>query len=322
MQIYFWLIMCLSLSLLSCGKPKEEQIREFALDFAEKASNNQLDSLKTVYPGIENADSVALKYDAEGVIVKSSADGKEYEVLLNPDVAIIVKAMEDGSFTVSESRGLFAYEDRLIKLLKDSGEWNSTLTDVQTAGLLKELVEKRKAFTSPDLDFFGLHGPVKKMVVMYPGRNDWENLFGGWWLWRGSYKFDEDGSWVNVKEIGDLQKVKRDEENKITKFIVPPYYDDLDFDVISYSWDKNRLKRVSDRFNDGTFYYNDGLLSKFNYNVSPGEGRGYWNLTFSDFEFDDNDNWISCKWKGSYHDDYGDKDSSNGTIIRKIEYYQ
>ena len=181
---------------------------------------------------------------------------------------------------------------------------------------------KRRNFSSPDLDFFNLHGAVKEMTVRYPGQDDWNSSLGGWWLWKGTYKFSEDGTWTNFKSISDLRKIKRDSKNRITKIIIPPYYDDLDFDVISYSWDGNRLKSVSDRFNDGTLHFKDGDIISFNYSVSPGEGKGYWIMQFNDFEYDDNGNWISCKWHGDYHDDYGDRASDDGKILRTITYYE
>lgn len=68
-------IICLLLSVLEFGifscskKSKEDEVKEFALGFADKASRNQIDSLKLVYPGIENADSVYLKYVVEGIVV-------------------------------------------------------------------------------------------------------------------------------------------------------------------------------------------------------------------------------------------------------------
>lgn len=42
-------------------------VKEFAINFAEKASQNQRDSLKTVYTDIVYADSIALKYVKRGL---------------------------------------------------------------------------------------------------------------------------------------------------------------------------------------------------------------------------------------------------------------
>ena len=138
MKTYFWMLMCLTLSLFSCGKSKEEQVRDFAVDFAEKASKNQIDSLKTVYTDIENADSVALKYIAEGIVIHPSEDGKEIEILLSPDVKIFVE--EDGAdnFIVTESYGLFAYSEETKKLANTLGLWKTDCSDVEQAKVLKE----------------------------------------------------------------------------------------------------------------------------------------------------------------------------------------
>lgn len=64
----------LVLGYIACsGKANEEKVKIFATNFAQKAVANQIESLKGVYPDIENADSVALKYVEDGIIVKPAS---------------------------------------------------------------------------------------------------------------------------------------------------------------------------------------------------------------------------------------------------------
>lgn len=121
----FWVVSC-----SQNQKSKEDDIKEFALVFAEKAFQNQIVYLKLVYPGIENADSVALKYEAEEIEVNPLENGNEYEVILNPDVKIWIARNEDGSLSVIESTGLFAYPEQLMGIAIQTGLWDENLSEV------------------------------------------------------------------------------------------------------------------------------------------------------------------------------------------------
>lgn len=322
-HIFFAIFLIAGLMVASCGKSKEEQVREFALDFAEKASKNQIDSLKSVYPGIEKADSVALKYIAEGIVIRPSEDGQLYEVVLNPDVTIFVKPMEDGSFAVNESRGLFAYEEKQIKLLKDSKEWDSTLTDVQVANLLKGTVEKRLAFTSPDLDLFNLHGPVKEVAVSYTGLRDGEISLFEHPDDSKVYRFTEAGEWRH-----NFYQVKRNSNGYITKIYTDrDAYNNPDENhwfVGEFRWKGNTLKGFGLYPVETEFSYKDGKLSE----IDTGWVQSMImsdKIKFSDFKYDENGNWISCNWKEKViidaNDSIPETKTYSGTMRRRIEYY-
>ena len=124
----------MGLGAVSCSnKSNEDKIKEFAVGFADKASKNQIDSLKLIYPGIENADSVALKYVAEGIVVNLSDNGNEYEIILSPDVTIWVSEIEDQNYTVTESKGLFAYPEEKKDFATKTGLWEESLNDTELA---------------------------------------------------------------------------------------------------------------------------------------------------------------------------------------------
>lgn len=325
MKKYFWMLMGLTLCLVSCGKSKEEQVKEFAVDFAEKASENQIDSLKAVYPDIEKADSVALKYIAEGIVVHPSGEGKEYKVLLNPDVSIIVKPTEDGSFSVTESRGLFAYPRNVIEIVEQEGLWKNDITDLDRVKLVEEAMVKRKNFTSPDLSFFNVRGPVKEMTISFNG--DISKLpFVYFCPVNKKYVFNENGEWLNLKQIyPDSKGIKRNSNGEIKSILFPDEYNPGEVEVWSYTWDNGKpIKSVSMALNEFYEYNEEGFLRAFKSKESFSEVTNNISVSFSNFICDEYGNWISCNWEGSsFYDEGGDirRDKKQGTLTRSFQYY-
>ena len=129
-----FLLSVLSLEIISCSqKSTEEEVKEFALRFADKVSQNQIDSLKLVYPGIENADSVALNYVEDGIVVNPSENGKEYEIIFSPEARIWVIKNKEKKYSVTNSKGLFAYPEEKKDLATKTGLWDPNLNDEELA---------------------------------------------------------------------------------------------------------------------------------------------------------------------------------------------
>lgn len=106
--------------LASCESKEEKAIRAFAEDFGEKASENEIEELTDVYPGLEQADSIAMDYNAKDIKVSKADDGT-YDVQFNNETSLNVKYVNDGKIEVLESTGLFAYPKNAVKFAKAIG---------------------------------------------------------------------------------------------------------------------------------------------------------------------------------------------------------
>ena len=185
-------------------------------------------------------------------------------------------------------------------------------------------------FSSPDLDFFNVHGPVKELKISYDGVEN--GLFGGWCN-PGVYKFDKNGCWINPSEfsVGSFEKVykvERNDKGQIVKFILSENKNEVDDWHFweTFEWENNYLSEFSHYPEEGHFHYLDGKISLIEL------GHGYTQypmediIRFSDFEYDEQGNWVSCTWRETVtYDTDGDPaippTYSSGKMKRKILYY-
>lgn len=75
-----FVVLMFALMLVSCVDKTQEQLRDFAIDFAQKVSKNQVDSLKEIYPKATLFDSLALTVVTDSIIVKESGKKNEFVV--------------------------------------------------------------------------------------------------------------------------------------------------------------------------------------------------------------------------------------------------
>lgn len=121
--------MILALLLFSaCNKNAE--VKQFAADFAEKVSKNQVDSVRALYPDAAKCDSFALAFNADSIQVAETETAGLYKVTMG-NANFTVQKTEDGKMTVKESHGLFAYPADRMDLAKKTGQWNSSITDLE-----------------------------------------------------------------------------------------------------------------------------------------------------------------------------------------------
>ena len=189
-------------------------------------------------------------------------------------------------------------------------------------------------FSSPDLDFFNLHGHVKQLTISYTGLEDGESLFDGWYN-PGTYCFDQKGLWINpgVFEYKDgkwvnpgIYKLERNEKGQIIKFyFTKEGLEDWHF-CENFSWMANTLDFFSLYSTAGTIGYSDNLIANIeldhSYTQYPMEDK----ITFSNWKFDEQGNWISCEWSQTISYNTEDEDpippvKNSGLIIRKIIYF-
>ena len=133
MKKCLFVVLMLSLMLVSCGDKTQEQVRDFAIDFAQKVSKNQVDSLKEIYPEGTLFDSLALTVVTDSIIVKESGKENEFVVSLGNGSDITVVKDSEGKMKVTSSHGLLAFDKETMDFAKKTGQWKEGLTDGELA---------------------------------------------------------------------------------------------------------------------------------------------------------------------------------------------
>lgn len=127
--LYVGLISLGLLSGCSGGKSDEEQaVKEFSTNFAAKVQANQLDSLRAVYPLLENVDSVYMSFNADSLKIEQAGEGL-YKVRFNSASSMLVKYAEDGKISVKETTGVVAWPAESVAFAKGIGGVKGEMTD-------------------------------------------------------------------------------------------------------------------------------------------------------------------------------------------------
>ena len=133
-------LLAIGLLLVSCNGEKkstpEEDVRNYGKYFIEKLSANQLDSLKTSYADIANADSL-VPFKSDTIIIVESAPG-QYDMTLAEGISLKINRSDDGNISVTESKGLFAFPINKVDIAKKTGMWDENLSDAQLNERLKD----------------------------------------------------------------------------------------------------------------------------------------------------------------------------------------
>jgi len=136
--------------LSSCGGSDEDAVKIFALHFGEMAQNNRLDSVRSVYPAAAQADSLTLHINGN-VKVEKDTEENVFNVYFGTGSSITVKKAEDGTFTVTESKGIFAYPANKLELAQKTGAVKDDTPDsklpkimANVEKMIVELYEKNK----------------------------------------------------------------------------------------------------------------------------------------------------------------------------------
>ena len=164
--------------LCSCSGNKKE-VTDFAADFARKVQAGQVDSLKMVYPQIEDADSIAVTFVADSLRVDDTDKEGVYNVSYGNGVAVTVRMDGDGRMTVLDSRGLFAYPK--------TGALNGDLTDA----------EKAKRMAIVDLmaeDIYSRYSDKRKNAIVNLGLTITKDIM---------FRMDEGAGYYTLKNTTD-----------------------------------------------------------------------------------------------------------------------
>ena len=143
-------------NLFSCSNSisSQEKVSNFGKNFVEKISNNQLDSLKILYPDIVLADSI-VPVDSDTIIVNETASPEIFDVFLTNDVKLKVRLQGD-NINVIESQGLFAYPEDKMRIARSTGLWEEDINDVQLSNRMKDdaffdLIKQTKQLKPSDI---------------------------------------------------------------------------------------------------------------------------------------------------------------------------
>ena len=127
-------IIMLLLLLVSCDKNKE--IKQFATDFTIAAKSGYKSEIIKMYPDAVVADSLNFTFDAEKAEIEEIEDKGWKLTLGNNQFVIIERTEDDGSLSIKESHGVFAFP----KALKEFGLKTGLLkADMSDATIAKQL---------------------------------------------------------------------------------------------------------------------------------------------------------------------------------------
>ena len=105
-KIIYALALLVSLTIVSCGSDVEK-VKTFSIDVANKVSKNLKDSVEMLYPDAAKADSLALSFIADSVVVAPADSADMYVVDFGGGKEMTVEVKDD-SMVVVGSKGLFA----------------------------------------------------------------------------------------------------------------------------------------------------------------------------------------------------------------------
>ena len=125
--------------IVSCGgkATPEEEVRNYGKYFVEKVNSNQIDSLKSSYPAIANADSI-VPLQSDSIIIAESNTTDQFHVTLAEGITLKVNRSEDGNITVTESKGLFSFPADKKDIAQKTGMWDENLSDAELSERMKD----------------------------------------------------------------------------------------------------------------------------------------------------------------------------------------
>ena len=104
-------------TIISCADEKTI-VKEFAVNFGTQVSKNQIDSVRLVYPDAAKCDSLALRFNADSIVVMDTDKSNVFTVDFGSDATITIEKAEDSKMTVTSSKGLFAYPADELSLVR------------------------------------------------------------------------------------------------------------------------------------------------------------------------------------------------------------
>lgn len=118
--------------MAACGQgdPKAE-VTAFANRFASYVAQNQLDSIRAVYPDAAECDSFALNFVADSMRVEANEQAGTFTVSVGNGKDFVIAKDKDGKLSIVSSHGLVAFNADDLAFAKIVGQYKEGLTDVQ-----------------------------------------------------------------------------------------------------------------------------------------------------------------------------------------------
>lgn len=132
LKLLFAVLCLIGMAACNSEDPKAEAT-SFANRFASYVAQNQLDSIRAVYPDAAECDSFALAFVADSLNVEADTQPDTYKVNIGNGVDFMIVKDKDGKWSVTSSHGLVAFNADDLAFAKSVGQYKEGLTDVQLA---------------------------------------------------------------------------------------------------------------------------------------------------------------------------------------------
>ena len=129
--IFASMVGCVGLLMASCSG--DSKIKAFAEEFATAVANGDRATITRMYPDAEKADSLAVTFNADSVVITKDEAQKQTTITLSKGVDLVVSENADGELVIQSSHGVFAYPAAEMAFAKKTGQWKEGLTDAELA---------------------------------------------------------------------------------------------------------------------------------------------------------------------------------------------
>ena len=126
-------ILCL-IGMVACNQDDSKaEATAFANRFASYAAQNQIDSIRALYPDAAECDSFALNYVADSLRVEANEQADSFIVKVGNGADFVIAKDKEGALSVVCSHGLVAFNEADLTFAKAVGQYKDGLSDVQLA---------------------------------------------------------------------------------------------------------------------------------------------------------------------------------------------
>ena len=122
---------CIALLMVSCSN--DQKIKAFAEEFSTAVTNGDRAAIKRMYPDAVKADSLAILFNADSLVIEKDEEQKQITLTLGNGADLLVSENADGEYVIQSSHGTFAYPAHELSFAKKTGQWKDGLTDAEQA---------------------------------------------------------------------------------------------------------------------------------------------------------------------------------------------
>ena len=170
-----------ALLMVSCSG--DSKIKAFAEEFATAVANGDRATITRMYPDAEKADSLAVTYNADSVVITKDEAQKQTTLTFSKGVDLVVSENADGELVIQSSHGIFAYPAAELAFAKKTGQWKDGLTDAE---LSERMADKGLA----DYLFEAFNNKVKSALSIVNTGTWGDDYYEGEWVSSKGAVFD------------------------------------------------------------------------------------------------------------------------------------